>query len=72
MAATEQGVVIFFNNQKGWGFVKRQHGPDIFCHFSAIVAEGYKSLRAGDMVEFEVVRGEKGPQASQVKVIEGE
>jgi cold shock protein len=66
----EQGSVIFFSNPKGWGFIKRDKGgPDLFCHFSGIVGDGYKSLNEGDKVEFEVVQGERGMQAAEVKVV---
>ena len=62
----EQGTVKWFNASKGFGFVQRQTGEDVFVHFSAIQAEGYKSLNDGQAVEFEVVRGPKGLQASNV------
>lgn len=62
------GKVEFFSNAKGWGFIKREGGKDIFCHFSAIASEGYKSLNAGDEVEFSIVTGQKGPQAENVVV----
>ena len=66
----ETGNVIFFSNPKGWGFIKRDKGgPDLFCHFSGIVGDGYKSLNEGDKVEFEVVQGERGLQASEVRVV---
>jgi len=62
----ERGVVKWFNNAKGYGFIGREDGNDIFCHFSAIQGEGYKSLQEGDRVEFEIVNGQKGQQASNV------
>lgn len=62
----EQGTVKWFNASKGFGFIQRQSGEDVFVHFSAIVAEGYKSLNEGQAVEFEVTRGPKGLQASNV------
>lgn len=66
----ERGSVIFFNAKKGWGFIKRDSGgPDLFCHFSAIDADGYRSLNEGDKVEYEVTEGQKGLQASEVRVI---
>lgn len=66
----EQGVVKWFNSSKGYGFLGRPNKPDVFVHFSAIQMDGYKQLKEGDAVEFEVVKGEKGPQASEVKVLE--
>ena len=61
------GTVRWFNNAKGYGFLGTETGPDVFCHFSAIQTDGYKSLKEGDLVEFEVIQGEKGPQADQVR-----
>ena len=63
----EQGTVKWFNASKGFGFIQRQSGEDVFVHFSAIQADGYKSLNDGQAVEFEVVRGPKGLQASNVR-----
>ena len=63
----EQGTVKWFNAAKGFGFIQRQTGEDVFVHFSAIVADGYRSLNEGQAVEFEVVRGPKGLQASNVQ-----
>ena len=54
------GTVAWFNNGKGFGFVSREGGPDVFCHFSSIESDGYKSLKEGDKVEFSVVQGETG------------
>ena len=62
-----QGKVKWFNNAKGFGFIGREDGPDVFVHYTAIVTEGYKSLQEGDAVEFEIEQGAKGPQAAQVK-----
>ncbi len=62
----EQGTVKWFNASKGYGFIQRQSGEDVFVHFSAIQAEGYKSLSDGQAVEFEVTTGPKGLQASNV------
>ncbi len=60
------GTVKWFNNAKGYGFLGRDGGADVFVHYSSIQSEGYKSLKEGDPVEFDVVQGEKGPQADQV------
>jgi CspA family cold shock protein len=62
----EQGTVKWFNNEKGFGFITRQSGPDVFVHHTAILAEGYRSLNEGDKVSFEVVEGQKGLQARNV------
>jgi CspA family cold shock protein len=63
---TEQGTVKWFNNEKGFGFISRENGPDVFVHHTAILAEGYRSLNEGDRVSFEVVQGQKGLQARNV------
>ena len=62
----EQGTVKWFNASKGFGFIQRQSGEDVFVHFSAIQSDGYKSLNDGQAVEFEVTRGPKGLQATNV------
>ena len=63
----EKGTVKWFNGAKGYGFIQRSTGEDVFVHFSAIQSDGYKSLNDGQAVEFEVVRGPKGLQASNVQ-----
>jgi cold shock protein len=60
------GTVKWFNDAKGFGFIQREGGPDVFVHFSAIQSQGFKSLAEGDKVEFEIVDGQKGPQAANV------
>lgn len=60
------GIVKWFSNKKGFGFIEQEDGPDVFVHFSAIVTDGFKSLAEGDRVTFEVEQGEKGPAASNV------
>jgi CspA family cold shock protein len=62
-----QGRVKWFNDAKGYGFISQEGGEDVFVHFSAIEAQGFKSLAEGDQVEFEVTRGPKGLQASNVR-----
>lgn len=61
-----KGTVKWFNNAKGFGFIGREDGPDVFVHYSAIVGEGFRRLEEGDVVEFEIIQGTKGPQASEV------
>jgi CspA family cold shock protein len=63
-----QGTVKWFSNEKGYGFIEREEGEDVFVHFSAITMEGYKSLQEGQRVEFEVVQGDKGLQAANVQL----
>jgi len=64
-----EGTVKWFSNEKGYGFIEREGGEDVFVHFSAIQADGYKSLTEGQRVEFEVVQGQKGLQAANVQLI---
>jgi len=63
----EQGKVKWFDNKKGWGFIVRASGDDVFVHHSAIQGEGFKTLQEGDTVEFEVVEGPKGRAAESVE-----
>ena len=65
----EKGTVKWFNGTKGFGFISRNGGEDVFVHFKAITGGGYKNLNEGDQVEFEVERGPKGLQAANVSVI---
>ena len=62
-----RGEVKWFNNAKGYGFLGRPDGPDVFVHYTSIQNEGYKSLKEGEHVEFDVIQGEKGPQADAVR-----
>ena len=68
--AQYKGNVKWFNNAKGYGFLGREDGPDVFVHYSSIQLDGYKSLKEGDAVEFDIVDGAKGPQADQVILTE--
>lgn len=61
------GKVVWFNNAKGFGFLQAEGLKDVFCHYSGILTDGYKSLREGDVVEFDVIQGDKGPQAANVR-----
>jgi CspA family cold shock protein len=67
--AQYKGTIKWFNNAKGYGFVGRDDAPDLFVHYSAIQHDGYKSLKEGDQIEFDIVQGAKGPQADQVVVV---
>ena len=64
--AQHRGTVKWFNNSKGYGFIGQEEGADVFVHYSAIQGDGFKSLQEGDTVEFEIVQGQKGPQADKV------
>ena len=63
------GTVKWFNGDKGYGFIEREGGPDVFVHFSAIQGDGYRNLQEGQKVEFTVEKGPKGPQATNVTVL---
>lgn len=65
----ERGKVKWFNAEKGFGFIEREDGNDVFVHYTAITMEGYKTLEEGIEVEFEVIEGEKGPQAANVSIV---
>lgn len=67
MGLATQGTVKWFSNEKGYGFISRADGEDLFVHFSSIVGDGYRSLQEGQEVEFDVVDGPKGQQAANVK-----
>jgi len=64
-----QGTVKFFNNEKGFGFISRDGGDDVFVHFSNIAGDGYKSLEEGQLVEFDVAPGRKGEEAQNVRAV---
>jgi len=66
MSERETGTVKWFNNSKGYGFIQREQGEDIFVHYSAIQGDGYRSLEDGQAVEFKVTQGQKGLQAEEV------
>ena len=69
MAGKYVGNVKWFNSAKGFGFIGRDDGPDVFVHFSAIQAKGYRELKDGQKVSFDIVQGDKGPQAENVEVV---
>ncbi|WP_028299089.1 cold-shock protein [Oceanospirillum beijerinckii] len=60
------GIVKWFNEDKGFGFIQQQNGPDVFAHFRSIVGDGFKTLREGQEVEFSITQGQKGPQAESI------
>ncbi len=67
--AQAQGRVKWFNDAKGYGFIARDNGPDVFVHYSAIVGDGFRSLAEGQMVQFEITEGPKGLQATNVQKV---
>ena len=67
--ATTTGIVKWFDEAKGFGFISQESGPDVFAHFSAIKADGFKTLAEGQKVEFTITQGQKGPQADNIVVI---
>ncbi len=69
MAERTTGTVKWFNSSKGYGFISQENGDDVFVHFQSIISDGYKTLNDNDKVEFVVTDGQKGPQATEVKVI---
>jgi cold shock protein len=69
MADKITGTVKWFNENKGFGFIEREGGPDVFAHFSAIQSSGYKTLAEGQRVEFVVTDGQKGPQAEEIVAV---
>jgi len=66
----ESGTVKWFNDEKGYGFIARESGNDVFVHFTAINAEGRRTLKEGQAVTFEVTSGQKGPQAANVSIVD--
>ncbi len=69
MSERETGTVKWFNNSKGYGFIQREQGDDVFVHFRAIQGEGYRTLEEGQQVEFSVTQGQKGLQAEDVAIL---
>lgn len=69
MAERKQGSVKWFNSSKGYGFIQQANGEDVFVHFQSIIGDGYRSLSENDKVEFTITQGQKGLQASEVKII---
>ncbi len=67
---SEKGKIKWFSDAKGYGFIEREEGEDVFVHFSAIAGEGFRTLSEGQEVEFDVVQGEKGPQAENVTLVQ--
>ena len=69
MSEKEQGTVKWFNASKGYGFIERESGEDVFVHYSAIVGNGFRNLEEGQRVQFVVTQGQKGAQAEEVEVL---
>ncbi|NJN74240.1 MAG: cold-shock protein [Limnothrix sp. RL_2_0] len=69
MSNTVTGTVKWFNEEKGFGFIEQENGPDVFVHFRAIASEGFKSLTEGQKVSFEIEQGQKGLQAANVTLV---
>ncbi len=65
-----KGTVKWFNNSKGYGFIEQENGSDVFVHYTSIEGQGYRSLREGQSVEFEVEEGDKGPKAVNVTILD--
>ena len=63
------GTVKWFNEDKGFGFIEQESGPDVFAHFRSIVGDGFKTLKEGQKVEFTIGQGQKGPQAENIQVV---
>ena len=69
MSNRETGTVKWFNDAKGFGFISRENGDDVFVHFRAIQSQGFKSLKEGQQVEYEPIQGQKGPAASKIRPV---
>ncbi len=69
MSTTTTGIVKWFNEEKGFGFIQQESGPDVFAHYSAISSNGFKTMAEGQKVEFTVTQGKKGPQAENIVLI---
>ncbi|MHB8806834.1 MAG: cold-shock protein [Anaerolineaceae bacterium] len=69
MSEKEQGTVKWFNGSKGYGFIERESGEDVFVHYSAIVGDGFRNLEEGQRVQFIVTQGQKGAQAEEVEIV---
>ncbi|GAA0853947.1 cold-shock protein [Aliiglaciecola litoralis] len=69
MSNTTTGTVKWFNEDKGFGFIEQESGPDVFAHFRSIVGDGFKTLKEGQKVEFTIGQGQKGPQAENIQAV---